>query len=287
MSSTLSTLRDRLIESRNADHGWGYFPGRSSRLEATAWAALALADDVPLSRSALAAWPRHGGFLTDTTEAHVNYAYNALAAIALAASHDTRPIAFAVVRALLGVGGVTWPRRGSGRLDPSLRGWSWYPDTFSWAEPTALCVIAAKRVKRLGFGDGPDTRIAEAERLLLDRVCSEGGWNYGNSIVFGQRLRADVPTTAVALIALQDRMGEAPVLASLRWLERHAVLEPSTMGLGLATIALGILDAAGRRPLFELEDLVRRDAGNTNLAGLAIAAYALGWERHGLEAFRF
>jgi hypothetical protein len=287
MSSTLSMLRDRLLETRNADHGWGYLPGRISRIEPTAWAVLALAEDAPQSRNALVAWRRHGGLVTDTSENHLNYAYNALAAIALAASQDTLPIGFAVVRALMEVGGVTWSRRASSGLDPSLRGWAWYPDTFSWVEPTALCAIAAKRVRHLGFGAGADPRIAEAERLLLDRVCAEGGWNYGNSIVFGQRLRADVPTTAIALIAMQDRMREAPVMASLRWLERHAVLEPSTMGLGLATIALSILDAAAHRPLFELEALVRRDGENTNLAGLAIAAYALGWERHGFEAFRF
>ena len=54
---------------------------------------------------------------------------------------------------------------------------------------------------------GADTRIRDGEAVLRDRVCVDGGWNYGNSNVFGKNLPAYIPTTAIALLALQDRAG--------------------------------------------------------------------------------
>ena len=40
--------------------------------------------------------------------------------------------------------------------------------------------------------------------MLLDRVCLGGGWNSGNSVVYGVPLPAHVEATAIALLALQD-----------------------------------------------------------------------------------
>ena len=56
---------------------------------------------------------------------------------------------------------------------------------------------------------GSQERLEQAERLLFDRQCAGGGWNYGNSEVLGQKLHAYVPTTALALLALQDRRDPA------------------------------------------------------------------------------
>lgn len=286
MNETLRILQRRLLADRNADDGWSYLPRRRSRIEPTAWAVLALGDEVPRSRDLLAQWPRDGGLLVDTPGGRVTPAYSALAAVTLAASTDTQPVAAEIVGALLALGGVTWQRRGADSPDPSLRGWPWYPDTFSWVEPTALGLIAMKRLRRLGFTADAEARIAEGEVLLRDRVCANGGWNYGNSVSFGQPLEADVPTTAVGLIALQDRGRDDVVARSLQWLERRALIEPSTMGLGLAVVAAATLGRPKDALLSELGRLVQREDENVNLAGLATAAYALDWERHAFDAFR-
>ena len=42
MSSSTNSLSDALLRSRNEDGGWGYYPGKASRIEPTAWAALCL-----------------------------------------------------------------------------------------------------------------------------------------------------------------------------------------------------------------------------------------------------
>src|SRR5699024_403026 len=57
-------------------------------------------------------------------------------------------------------------------LDGTLRGWSWIDNTFSWVEPTSYALLALK-----AHGIGTHSRVQEAERLLLDRVCADGGWN--------------------------------------------------------------------------------------------------------------
>jgi uncharacterized protein (DUF362 family) len=83
-------------------------------------------------------------------------------------------------------------------LDGSLRGWPRISDTFSWVENTSYALAA---LKACGRRDHP--RVAEAERLLLDRVCQDGGWNCGNNVVCGAHLMGFVPTTALAALALQ------------------------------------------------------------------------------------
>jgi hypothetical protein len=56
--------------------------------------------------------------------------------------------------------------------------------------------------------------------------------------VYGRELHAYVPTTAVGLLALQDRRDDAAVRRSVAFLEEHATWECSCYALGLAAIAL-------------------------------------------------
>jgi hypothetical protein len=50
-------------------------------------------------------------------------------------------------------------------------------------------------------------RVDVAERMLLQRRCVDGGWNYGNRVVRAVALPSYPETTAVALLGLQ---GHAP-----------------------------------------------------------------------------
>src|SRR6266851_2250761 len=49
--SALSSRRDFLRQTQNADGGWGYFPGKHSWLEPTLYATLALHGDPAAARS--------------------------------------------------------------------------------------------------------------------------------------------------------------------------------------------------------------------------------------------
>ena len=65
------------------------------------------------------------------------------------------------------------------RFDPSKSGWPWVPDTVSWVAPTAFSILAFRVWRRESSRTGP------AIAMLLDRACPQGGWNAGNSVVFG------------------------------------------------------------------------------------------------------
>ena len=65
--------------------------------------------------------------------------------------------------------------------------------------------------------------------MLLNRACWGGGWNYGNKNVYGRDLWPYVPTTALALIALQDRRCEPIVEQSLAQLQKDVQSERSPL----------------------------------------------------------
>jgi len=83
------------------------------------------------------------------------------------------------------------------KFDSSNYGWPWIDGTVSWVAPTALVVIAHRVWNR------PSPRVERGMSMLLDRACSSGGWNAGNSEAFGVRLAAHPDFTAMGLIALR------------------------------------------------------------------------------------
>jgi hypothetical protein len=81
--------------------------------------------------------------------------------------------------------------------DPELVGWPWIAGTHSWVEPTAQAILA---LALEGFRDHP--RVAQGIRVLQNRALAHGGWNYGNTSVFGRELRPQPGPTGQALLAL-------------------------------------------------------------------------------------
>ena len=125
-----------------------------------------------------------------------------------------------------------------------------------------------------------------SDEVDFDRVCDGGGWNYGNSQVLGRDLRPYVPTTALALLALQDKPAHPAVEKSLAWLSAHALSERSTMALSLAAIALSIFDrsdGAVREALAE-QDARTGLLDSVHLAALALFAATL--DQHRARAMR-
>jgi hypothetical protein len=122
-------------------------------------------------------------------------------------------------------------------VNSQLRGWPWLSDTFSWVEPTSYAVLA---LKLSGYGDHP--RVTEAERLLLDRACVEGGWNYGGRIALDHRLTPFLPTTALAALALQDVQAARPAVdQALGLLRREVRQNQSALALALTILCFNAL----------------------------------------------
>lgn len=249
----------QLLAAQAADGGWGAYPGSVSRTEATALAGLALwanasgmaEGPIDAGREWLGtrqlpsgAWP-----LGDDVR-EPNWS-TSLAALALTHLMPGSERLARTMRWLLdqeGQGTPGWvrlflwlfPHRRAVELDPDLIGWPWVADTFSWVEPTAYAVMALKRVGRSGEADRVRGRIEEADRMLVDRACVGGGWNYGNTRVLGEVLPPYPDTTAVALLALADRADLPEVSEGLEALGRMLEQNDSILSLGLGTLAFRV-----------------------------------------------
>jgi hypothetical protein len=278
-SSDLTAL---LRQARNPDGGWGYYPRKAARLEPTAWAALALAGTQGASEAAatLERWPFRDNLLLERSGGEFNYGFHGLALLVMHACGIQHSTGSATLLAgMQRVKGVRLDQPPVGRQDNSLQGWSWIPQTFSWVEPTAWCMFALKKWARSPNAQIDRARIDEAERLLINRSCVEGGWNYGNSDVLGRDLLAYVPTSAIALIALQDRRDHPIVARSIDYLERYATSERSGTALALAFITLGIYGRSTDAVRSALIEQLPTTIALGNCAAIAMAAYALNHDK--------
>ncbi len=252
-------LETALLEAQNDDGGWSVDGSGQSQTEATALAVLAAGATTPGSRGVEwlsdhqrpdGAWPPWPG--VDLTSWATPLAIMALSDI-------DPPAAQKGAEWLLDQGGRSYPwytkllfrlfpDREVIELDADLTGWPWLPDTFSWVEPTAYALIALKSLRdRLP----PQTtaRIDEGERMILDRTCPGGGWNYGNSRVLNEDLWPYSDTTALALIALQDAPVGEEIEASLEALQRMLEHNQSGLALSLSILCFRLYD----RPTEALE----------------------------------
>lgn len=121
------------------------------------------------------------------------------------------------------------------RFDPSKSGWPWVPGTVSWVAPTALSILAFRAWNRQSL------RLASAAAMLLDRACLQGGWNAGNSVVFGVGLDPHPDFTAMAVLALRDSIHdhEEIVRRSLDYLANrfHTSAPPYSLAWALMALA--------------------------------------------------
>lgn len=290
--SPATVPRTRLVDLAAASGGWPYHAGQPPRIEPTCWALLALSGvsspretaAVQAARRFLRSLLQPSGLLVEPNTPGPNYAWNGLALLALN-GRDDLDLADRLSASLLGVRGI--------RIDDSagvmhqnnkLQAWPWTEGTFSWLEPTALCLLALK-VRRVAAPELA-ARVADAESIIFDRVCDPAGWNYGNAHVMAQDLRPYVPTTALVLLAMQDKRDHPVVRRSLDWLASHATAEPATMACATAAICLHLYD----RPTDDVRRMVADQYSRTraldNVHLTALAAYALAMPEHRGEAVR-
>lgn len=245
----LDELLARLAPRTRADGTTLAQPGDSeAAVEATVWRALALRLAAGASASAAdaaaAAVARLQGADGRVSQSPLHPGAYSPTSIAILAWHgrpelaDTRRRAVAFLLAQQGEHFARSP--GSPlSMDTDLAGWPWIDHTFSWAEPTALALLA---LESAGEGDHP--RAREGRALLLDRQIASGGWNYGNARVFGSELRPAPESTGLVLAALAGRTAAATVSASLAYLESFLPTVRSPLALGWALLARSAWNAA-------------------------------------------
>ena len=249
----------RILDAQNPDGGWGFLQGKSSNTESTSLCLLALesvgedrrAANINRALNWLMQRQRQEGSWPLSDSSPDGSWTTALAIIALGRFPQYRERA---------VGAGHWLLKQEGRklgvlaqlmstfafqknsvsLNPDLKGWPWAPRTFSWVEPTGYALIALKQIRTYLAGTNVEERIHQGELMIYDRMCDGGGWNYGNSKVFGEALWPYPDVTAITLIALQDHPIRQANQESLKALLRMMQETDSGLSLCWATICLSI-----------------------------------------------
>src|SRR2546425_5920474 len=217
MKDLLASRLDFLRTAQNPDGGWGFFPGKQSWLEPTAYALMALHGDGASGQNFERGWKLMRFWqLPDGS-------WQPCAAVL--ESHWTTALCV-TLHCLRGANdepcrrGVNWLLETSGtenelkfrlvhkllpsvvELDPSFKAWPWRPGNSSWIEPTAHALVALKKASRAQAPSLLRDRITSGEKMILERRCRDGGWNYGNRKILGTELPSYPETTALALLGL-------------------------------------------------------------------------------------
>jgi hypothetical protein len=152
---------------------------------------------------------------------------------------------------LLATTGKHWQKKKDSPVghDTALRGWPWIEETHSWVEPTALVLMALSL-----NGKGDHQRAREAECMLLDRQLPSGGWNFGNTTVFGRQVRPMPESTGLALSALVNMTARRSVEKSISYLKKETGRLKTPLSFGWSCLGLR---SWGERPQIEQDALIR------------------------------
>jgi hypothetical protein len=278
----------RILSSRQlSSGGWSFTASQQAATEATCLAALALFGGTKATTMAIEFLTKYqlnnGGWPSFEGDTEACWA----TALALSTAIITNSLSEACERAMRWLlaergkeGHWFWRWKfkiadRNVRFDPDKYGWPWSPGTCSWVVPTAFSVIATKQFTTCNRTRLSENRIRLGVEMLLDRACADGGWNAGNSIVYGVELKPHVEATAIALLALQDEPRTSVIESSLAWLKHQAPSVESASSLAWSILSLFVY----QQPIQELKTKLAAIVGDgsemRNNATLATALLAL------------
>lgn len=174
----LDAARRWLASVRNPDGSWGYLGDQPGRAEPTLLVAAA-----------------GGPVDLDWLEATALGWEAWLAPAALRRVPETAGLRALCVTRILGHEGIKVEQTPD--HDGLIPAWAWVEDTAPWVEPTCYAVLSLQAEDR-----GSDPRAVQGRAMLVDRQCTDGGWNYGNPVVLDQPLESFPGPTAWAVMAL-------------------------------------------------------------------------------------
>jgi hypothetical protein len=221
IKSTIQTIRGRSLP----EGGFAQYRGESFRPDATAWAVLAFEafggnQDLAISACRQLARSKLLDGRISAVEGHPeSYWPTSLALLAWKKVSGFEREAELAAQFLLNTTGKHWLKQKDAVFDhdTSIKGWPWVENTHSWIEPTSLAVLALK-----ARGYAKHARVSEAVRMILDRQLPSGGWNYGNTFVFGKELPPIPECTGHALCALAGFSVPDSLKLSIDYLKREA-----------------------------------------------------------------
>jgi squalene cyclase len=206
---------ETLISKQNTDGGWPYVRGASST-EPTVYAVMALLAAGERDRAGLGlGWLRRmqrrdGGW---GPQAGVDQSNWTTALVALlppevvgARFHES------AIEWLMGTTGHEssfeyrlreWLLGNNSIQETDSEGWPWIPGAAAWVGPTAISIITLEKENRRRPLRGIRERIEAGRKFLLERVCSDGGWNHGSVRPLGYESKPYPETTGMALAALR------------------------------------------------------------------------------------
>jgi hypothetical protein len=91
-------------------------------------------------------------------------------------------------------------------------------------------------------GYGQHDRVLEAIRMILDRQLPHGGWNYGNTLMFGKELHPMPDSTGAALTGLAGAVDQDTVSRSLDYLQGEVDRLRTPISLGWSLLGLAAWD---------------------------------------------
>jgi hypothetical protein len=241
-SSSLRTLGSAaLLRRALSDGGFSGRPDGHFQTDSTAWGILAFRacggseELLERFRAVLTREQLADGRICVRKDSPESYWPTPLAMLAWQDSQAHQSAQQRAARFLLQTTGLHFPRASDSPSahDTLLKGWPWVDGTHSWVEPTALCIMALR-----GAGYGNHERVREAVRMLLDRQLPHGGWNYGNTIMFGKELHPMPESTGAVLAGLAGMVERDTVLPSLRFLQAEVTRLHTPISLGWSLLGL-------------------------------------------------
>ena len=276
--SPFDSLHARLLGTRGSDGGFPYCPGGPGATESTIWGTLAwhlLDPESTRPPERQNAWKFLASRLRPDGSISINTGDSSqgvwlTAPLAILAFHaGKKAILERAIDFLLKFKSRALPLNEIVKQNNTLVGWPWAPDTFGWVEPTAWALIALRLA-----GKAEDPRSAEGRKLLLDRRLPQGGWNYGNKVVFSSELLPFIDTTALGILALFGEIPDAKLVTSVDHVEKTLPEIDSPYGLAMGLLALKLFGrtAAVAKSSEKLQNLLLSCPDDV----LNVAHFALG-----------
>lgn len=277
INRSLQALKDRYVD------GVGFVNniGGRYRPDAACWAILALrasqeAGDrlIQKARKRLMAVQAKDGRVCVSPEHLDAYWPTPLTILAWHGSAEYEKERFKAIKFLLKFSEIKTqdiPKRIIGH-DRTIKGWSWIARTSPWVEPTALALIALRVAQYQTHN-----RVQDAVRLLMDRQLPHGGWNYGNTFVFEQELRAIPINTGISLQALSGLVARQKVTKSILYLQSQLENMRTPFTLGWSLLGLNAWSEAPKKTSKLVFDILQRhekyDRYDTASLGVLLLAY--------------